>query len=158
MLKMYSAEVLSKFPVVQHFPFGSLFSWEQDADAAAAPSTAHTSSQPSSHAVSGRGNLGTTTSSASSQDGVKASWPQQSSMRSPGTAAPWASPSTGATQSQMPSLAPTRAPWANDSRGYVAPLGAPAPSAWPPTSSDNKNFSTRALRMKSTDLGNSSQR
>lgn len=32
MIKMYNAEVLSKFPVVQHFPFGSLFSWEQDPD------------------------------------------------------------------------------------------------------------------------------
>jgi len=28
MLKMYSAEVLGKFPVVQHFPLGSIFSWE----------------------------------------------------------------------------------------------------------------------------------
>src|SRR5947199_10304523 len=28
MLKMYSAEVLGKFPVVQHFPFGSIFTWE----------------------------------------------------------------------------------------------------------------------------------
>lgn len=33
MIKMYSAEVLSKFPVVQHFPFGSLFSWERAPDA-----------------------------------------------------------------------------------------------------------------------------
>ena len=33
MLRMYNAEVLSKFPVVQHFPFGSVFAWERHADA-----------------------------------------------------------------------------------------------------------------------------
>ncbi|KAI9791006.1 MAG: Serine/threonine-protein phosphatase 2A activator 1 [Peltula sp. TS41687] len=30
MLKMYNGEVLAKFPVIQHFPFGSIFSWDLD--------------------------------------------------------------------------------------------------------------------------------
>jgi serine/threonine-protein phosphatase 2A activator len=46
MIKMYNAEVLSKFPVVQHFPFGSLFTWEKDPEAKAPPTTAHASNQP----------------------------------------------------------------------------------------------------------------
>ncbi|KAG9234721.1 serine/threonine-protein phosphatase-like protein 2A activator 1 [Amylocarpus encephaloides] len=46
MIKMYNAEVLSKFPVVQHFPFGSLFAWEQDPEAISPASSAHASSQP----------------------------------------------------------------------------------------------------------------
>ena len=46
MLKMFNAEVLAKFPVVQHFPFGALFSWERDPEAAAPVQSVHVASQP----------------------------------------------------------------------------------------------------------------
>jgi len=46
MIKMYNAEVLAKFPVVQHFPFGSLFSWDPDPDAAPPAPSVHMVNQP----------------------------------------------------------------------------------------------------------------
>lgn len=46
MLKMYAAEVLGKFPVVQHFPFGRLFAWETDLDARGREPSLHALQQP----------------------------------------------------------------------------------------------------------------
>ncbi|GAB7338315.1 hypothetical protein MBLNU457_4627t2 [Dothideomycetes sp. NU457] len=46
LIKMYNAEVLSKFPVVQHLHFGSLFPWEQDPQAVRQQASIHARSQP----------------------------------------------------------------------------------------------------------------
>lgn len=69
MIKMFDAEVLSKFPVVQHFPFGALFSWDPDPDAAAVKQSVHMVNQPVATAAMG---------------------PPPPAMTGAGTAAPWA--------------------------------------------------------------------
>ena len=77
---MYIAEVLSKFPVVQHFPFGALFQWERDP---LAPSPA-------------QGPLARGKSSSQAPKNVrptKLNMPLSSASGAPafvGTAAPWA--------------------------------------------------------------------
>lgn len=126
---MYNAEVLSKFPVVQHFPFGSLFSFERDPTATPPPTTAHSTSGPQGRPVApDAGNSTAPASRPSVETGTRAPWaaagaPTRVPPPAGPTAAPWAAtrrdgPSGTASlpdTSRLPpgSMAPTRAPWAS---------------------------------------------
>lgn len=55
MIKMFNAEVLAKFPVVQHFPFGSLFSWDTDLGALKPSQGIHMASSHEDMSLKGTG-------------------------------------------------------------------------------------------------------
>ena len=160
---MYNAEVLSKFPVVQHFPFGSLFSWEQDPNATPPPTSVHASSQPirDGPALS----LENSSARTQPQEGTKAPWANKpTSMPKPGagTATPWTNKAPSAPSNRVGTTAPwasrptgtpnsdtgTTAPWANN-RTTPTPQATstdpPAPIELPLRSTDSSGSDAGAM-------------
>lgn len=123
LIKMYDAEVLSKFPVVQHFPFGNLLKWEKDPDAKPAQRTTHQTSQPLRDPMAGGGSTNAmgTRPSAGPAIGAAAPWATNAASGTGTRAAP---PPTGFVNGV------TQAPWAKNTGGGPGAGGRMLPSSF----------------------------
>lgn len=147
MLKMYMVEVLSKFPVVQHFYFGSLFKWEHDPNAplqAGVPDVpSQTTSQTSAAAKT----------QAKQRDIPSASHPE-SSTAFVSTVAPWATPRTtfarGLTRDSRGARAPAQTSLPDRTRSSQAPPMSGTRAPWAANVPNAASNSNKDLPMQST--------
>lgn len=129
---MFNAEVLSKFPVVQHFPFGSLFSWDVDPSASTPQPSIHMVNQPS-----GAGTAAAATAASAQPVATAAPWAQATRM--PGVAGP------GIPYSRAPGAVPGagRGQGGADTGPTMLPPGPIRPSG-PPGTAGNQIAVTKA--------------
>ncbi|KAI9755860.1 MAG: Serine/threonine-protein phosphatase 2A activator 1 [Lichina confinis] len=151
MLKMYNVEVLSKFPVVQHFPFGGVLSWD-----ALEPGQSHltTALGIDENAASGRGDAGTSSNIHSviqqtdqSESSLPSLNPASSLNQDITTAAPWSRIPPAATSSLQGSIATARMPAASTGAAAVNAFarGSPATGTMFPSGTTIPGATSRML-------------
>lgn len=122
MIKMYNAEVLSKFPVVQHFRFGSLFSFEQDPDAKPPPTSVHAANQPVRDGFGSSSAEKVAAPRSSPQIGTQAPWANQAtSAPNTSTGASTAAPRASKGPPTPSPVVGTVAPWARGPTAMIDP-------------------------------------
>lgn len=156
MLKMYNAEVLSKFPVVQHFRFGSLFSFDPDPDAAAPAPSVHAASQPvrdgfGSSSAEKIAAPRTAPPPPPQQVGTQAPWTTQATTHVSGPGAETSTTSKAAPTVPGPAVG-TAAPWANGSTTMIDPSESteapPASKGTPPAGAESGTVAPWAGRRQ----------
>ncbi|KAI5283330.1 Serine/threonine-protein phosphatase 2A activator 1 [Ascosphaera aggregata] len=166
MIKMHNAEVLSKFPVVQHFPIGSLFRLEKDPNIPVPATNTHVPQSQfpgvnKAHAPLSSPKPFAKAPSTSSSPMTAAPWETQAPRPShsaaagmPITAAPWATRSQRPSSTEAQNMPMTAAPWATQTLRTDPQMLSRANlrSVYPPASGASEKVDTTVSRIDRLNL------